>query len=277
MNVQEWIDQTTRQFKNAGIASARLDALVLLEDAAGRDRAWLLAHPESTLENQTVKKLKAQIERRTAHEPLAYIRGRSEFYGREFSITPATLQPRPETETMVELLLDQVRSKEWQPKSIVDIGTGSGAIAITAKLELPELAVYATEINADALKIARQNAKNLHAEIAFYKGNLLEPLLYLKPPISHPVAIVANLPYVPDRLTINEAAMHEPEIAIFGGTDGLDLYRQMFAQITGSKYQIPNILTESLPFQHQALAEIAGAAGYSLVITDDFIQAFVKS
>ena len=207
--------------------------------------------------------------------PLAYIRGKAEFYGREFMVTPATLQPRPDTETMLELLFEQVNGDKSKGNSIVDIGTGSGAIAITAKLEFPEFEVHATEINNDALKVARQNARNLGADVKFYQGNLLQPILNLQSSISNPFAMLVNLPYVPDGHTINQAAMQEQAVAIFGGPDGLDLYRQLFAQSSVSNPQSPIlVLTESLPFQHKALAAIAKKSGYSLMKTQDFIQVF---
>lgn len=273
MNMQQWINQTTRQLENAGIASARLDALMLLEDATNRDRSWLLAHPEHELNDTAIKKLANQTERRKSHEPIAYIRGKSEFYGREFIVSPATLQPRPETETMVGLLLDQVKSGKLKVETIIDVGTGSGAIAITTKLELPKLNVYATEINADALKIAEQNAEKLGAGVLFHQGSLLEPLKYQISYIRY-LAVMANLPYVPDSHTINEAAMHEPKVAIFGGRDGLDLYREMFAQLSVISPRNPVIFTESLPFQHEKLSKIAASAGYRLVKTEDLVQVF---
>lgn len=280
MTVSEWIKKTTARLAEAGIASARLDALILLEDATGKDRAWLLAHPdEDIFQGGTLEALYAQVERRTRHEPLAYIRGKSEFYGREFLVTPATLQPRPETETMIDLLKHIYQIEDWglgidEPSSILDIGTGSGCIAITAKLEFPELQVLATEINEDALKIAEKNAQKLGANIKFHQGNLLRPIFNLQSPILSPFAILANLPYVPNKHTINKAAMQEPKIAIFGGSDGLDLYREMFSQISSSELRVSLVLTESLPFQHEELTSIANRHGFELTKTDDFIQAF---
>lgn len=251
-----------------GIQTSRLDTLILLEDITGKDRAWLLAHPEFELKPIAIKKLQAMLERRAGHEPLAYIRGKSEFYGREFFVTADTLQPRPETETMIELL------KKLKPTSkliIADIGTGSGAIAVTVKLEWPGIEVHATEINKAALKIAKQNAQNLKANIAFYDGNLLEPLSahHIKPSF-----LLCNLPYVPDSHTINQAAMQEPKIAIFGGPDGLRLYRQLFDQVKSMSTKPSYILTESLPFQHQALIDVARKASYHQTQANDFIQVF---
>lgn len=284
MTIQHWLHQATQMLKQEGITTARLDALILLEDATGKDRAWLLAHGEESLLQPDYAKLDNQLARRCAHEPLAYIRGKSEFYGREFIVTPATLQPRPETETIINLLKNMMEHKspfsEAQPHGIreddviVDIGTGSGAISITTKLLWPHVAVYATEINQDALMVAERNAAQLNAEVLFYQGNLLEPLPETVSTQADRLIILANLPYVPDNHTINQAAMQEPSVAIFGGPDGLDLYRALFLQAAQLHHQAAYILTESLPFQHEALHDIARAQGYKLITSEDFIQVF---
>ncbi len=284
MKIEEWLKKNTRLLTKAGIATARLDTLVLLEDLLHTARTQLLAHDDKVLTSEQLKKLDEQISRRAHHEPLAYIRGKSEFYGREFLVTKDTLEPRPETETMVELL-KKLRGPRAQGEglSLVDIGTGSGCIAITAKLEFPDAQVIATDISEQCLKIAKQNAQKLGADIKFLQGDLLKPLSAL---LSEPWALLCNLPYVPDSHTINESAMFEPKLAIFGGPDGLDLYRRLFSQIknannpydrmksyrSGARY----VLTESLPFQHEKLTKIAEQSGYTLVTTDDFIQVFAK-
>jgi len=253
----------------SGISTARLDALVLLEDATGKDRAWLLAHPDFTLSAGQISTLDDNLKRRLQHEPLAYIRGKSEFYGREFIVNNHTLEPRPETETLVELALDILDSKYL----MVDVGTGTGAIAITMKLELPQSTVAAIDIDEKCLETAHKNAEILSADVQFLKGNLLEPLSDIRYQISD-TAILANLPYVPDAYKLNQAATFEPKLAIFGGKDGLDAYRELFTQITGLNNKPTYILTESLPFQHEMLEKTAKQAGYSLVQTADFIQCF---
>lgn len=267
MNFGTLLKDFENKLKIAGIATARLDTLILVEDAVKKDRAWLLANPEFKLTKGQENILNKQIERRLGHEPLAYIRGKSEFYGREFLVTPATLQPRPETETMIDILKRLNRAENMV---LADIGTGSGCIAITAKLEWPDAEVYATEINEDALKIAEKNAKKLGAEVGFYKGNLLQPL-QKNPEIN---ILLCNLPYVPDGHTINQAAMQEPKIAIFGGPDGLDLYRELFDQVSKIATKLQFIFTESLPFQHEALTAIAKQGGFHQTDEEDFIQVF---
>ncbi len=286
---EAWLRNAESRLRSAAVPNPRLDCLVLLQDVLQRDKSHILAHPEYILPSRMLELLNKQISRRANHEPLAYIRGKSEFYGREFIVSADTLQPRPETETMIDLVKELVKKsqKSFLLQSgpvtddgnvrwiIVDVGTGSGCLAITAKLEFPEAEIIATDINPACLKIARQNAKNLDVDIKFYQGDLLQAL----PSTTYhlPLIILANLPYVPDSHTINRAAMHEPPTAIFGGADGLKLYRNMFEQI-GMLIQKPHyVLTESLPFQHEDLAKIALRSGYQQSDNEDFIQVFMAT
>jgi len=277
MRTETWLHQATAKLNKAGIATARLDCLVMLEDALGQDRSYLLAHPETPCQGRTLTRLNGWVGRRARHEPLAYIRGKTEFYGREFLVNPHTLEPRPETETMVELLKQLADSRQLTADSfhVVDVGTGSGAIAITIKLEMPDAKVIAIDISAECLKIARKNAKKHSVDITFLKADLLRPIpssIFHLP--TSTFAILANLPYVPDSHTVNEAAMYEPKLAIFGGSDGLDLYRKLFLQIDSLVVKPRFILTESLPFQHESLAQIAQQHGYDLRKINDFIQVY---
>jgi len=194
MTINEWLKDTSSQLSTAGVATARLDALVLLCDALGKDKAWVLAHGEEPIAEKVFKELKVNISRRANHEPLAYIRGRSEFYGRDFIVSADTLQPRPETETMIKLF----KKLEINKGTVVDVGTGSGAIAITIKLEKPELDVSATEINKSALIIAKKNADIMKVQINFHEGDLLRPVIKLKID-----SLLCNPPYVPISNTIN--------------------------------------------------------------------------
>ncbi len=299
MNLDKYLADTTARLRAAGVETARLDALVLLEDCLNTDRARLLAHPETTLTSEQILLLSAQIERRAAHEPLAYIRGRSEFYGRVFSVDNNVLEPRPESETMIEMLKKLVDVSQTTAVTIADIGTGSGALAITASLELPGADVVATDIDSACLAIARGNAQSLGADVRFAQGDLLEALgspvtadapdetgntVTLSTP-DLPSILLCNLPYVPDDFAINQAAGHEPRLALFGGPDGLEPYRKLFTQLqnfenskrSGDPAAQPRpqyILAESLPSQHTALSDIAEQHGYSLEATDDFIQLF---
>ena len=264
MLVSEWLTAAEQRLQDAEIATARLDCLVLMSDELEKDKSWLLSHPDYELQGSNLEKLNKKIAQRAKHTPLAYIRGHAEFYGREFIVNTHTLVPRPETETIIELLKSLRLPAD---STILDVGTGSGCIAITAALELPRVHVGACDIDAKCLQTAKTNADNLGAHIAFFTSDLLK----------HADAcdvILANLPYVPDNFQINTAATHEPHHALFGGSDGLDLYRRMFKQTTDSNWQPRFVLTESLPPQHETLAGIAKAAGYRLQQADDFIQLF---
>lgn len=272
MRLEEWLSIASRKLQSANIDSSRLDCLILLEDAIDKDRSWILANPDYELNSDQVNNLNKSIERRLRNEPLSYIRGRSEFFGNEFLVTSATLQPRPETETMVEMALSIIDTNNIG--SIIDLGTGSGSIVISIKLARPVINAFGTEINKDALEVAKKNTQKLSADITLYRGNLLEPLLELIEEWNNSFVIVANLPYVPDDHTINDAAMQEPKIAIFGGEDGLDLYRDMFRQIDKMNDKPDYVLTESLPFQHTSLASIADSHNYMMSETQDLIQVF---
>jgi release factor glutamine methyltransferase len=272
MEVQIWLEQAETVLAAAEVPTARLDALVLLEDALGVERAQLLAHPDMEIPQDTQNVLKKQVERRAKHVPLAYVRGKTEFYGREFVVSEAVLEPRPESETMIELLLQYAKSRiKDLGFRIADVGTGSGALGITAQLELPGASVELLEIDERAMDMAKTNVLKFTSGISVLKTDLLDGSS------DKYDILLCNLPYVPDEHTINAAAAHEPGIAIFGGPDGLDLYRKLFDQISKLPKQPLLILCESLPPQHEALRAIAEAHGYALDAEEDFIQAFVPA
>lgn len=284
MILKDWLKQAETRLKSADIGTARLDVLILLEDETGKDRSWLLAHAESPLQGRALQRLDRKLKRRQKHEPLAYIRGFSEFYGRRFKVNKNVLEPRPESETMVDLLKNLLYHNFHIPEDgppeapealkevlIADVGTGSGALAITAKLEIPEAKVIATDIDPKCLSVARQNAKAQNVKIKFLQGDLLNAL----PPTPYSLhTILANLPYVPRNLRINQAAAMEPRLAIDGGSDGLDVYRRLFEQLSKVGIKSKYVFTESLPPQHKKLADIAQKVSYRLRQTKDFIQVF---
>ncbi|MCA9331426.1 peptide chain release factor N(5)-glutamine methyltransferase [Candidatus Saccharibacteria bacterium] len=270
MTISVWLAYAKDKLESAGIGTARLDSQLLLADILQQDRSWLMAHLDTIVTDETRAQLEPQLLERAKHVPLAYIRGKTEFYGREFLVDKRVLEPRPESETMIDILKKLPGSNESNLE-IIDVGTGSGALAITAKLELPQATVVATDIDPGCLQVAETNASKHHVDINFTQGDLLEPISNA-PGLS--VVTLANLPYVPDDYQINQAAMQEPRLAIFGGSDGLDPYRKLFAQ-AASFYDKPSyILTESLPPQQKQLALIAARHGFRQIQTDDFIQVF---
>lgn len=267
MKLEHWLSKAVQELQAVGIGSARLDCLILLEDLLQKDRTYLLAHPEIELGREQLNKLNRQLRQRSGHTPLAYIRGFTDFYGRRFLINKNVLEPRIESEVMIELL--KILKLPAKPK-IADIGTGSGAIGITAKLEIPAAQVDLYDIDSNCLAVAKHNAHLHELHLHAYKRDLLS-----RPAGSYDV-ILANLPYVPDAWQINEAAAMEPRIAIFGGADGLDHYRRLFAQLAKQTSPAQFVLSECLPPQHEALAKIAGTHGYKLQASQDFIQVFIK-
>ncbi len=266
MLIKTCIEQSSKKLEQAGVGTSRLDVLVLLEDITGIDRSRLLANPDTQISAKQLAKLTKLLRLRAQHLPLAYIRGRTEFYGREFIITSSVLEPRPESETMIDLL----KTLPGQPTEthIADVGAGSGALGITTALELPNSHVELLEISQAAWKVAKTNVDKFTLNISVIKSDLLTHSR------QHNDILLCNLPYVPDSFQINPAAMREPKIAIFGGPDGLDIYRRLFTQVSTMKKQPLYILTEALPPQHSALQTIANRADYTLHKSEDFIQVF---
>jgi release factor glutamine methyltransferase len=169
---------------------------------------------------------------------------------------------------MIELLLKlDLPAKP----AIADVGTGNGAIGITAALEIPESIVDLYDISAGAISVAKHNIHLHELRLHVRKMNLL------RRPLRPYDAILANMPYVPDHWHINQAALAEPKIAIFGGKDGLDVYRKLFHQLQRFTWKPKYILTEALPPQHEALASIAAQNGFKLHSSSDFIQVFTPA
>lgn len=268
MTVNDWLLKASDALMREGIGSARLDALILLEDCLEKDRSIILAHPETVISKTRLKKLNSRLKRRAQHAPMAYIRGFTEFYGRKFKVNSHVLEPRPESETMIDLL------KKLKPAPgmvIADVGTGSGCLGITAALELNNYNVDLYDIDAHAIAVARHNIAMHELRLKTYKKDLLR-----QPPRAYGI-ILANLPYVPNHFKVNQAAAMEPRIAIFGGGDGLDIYRRLFEQLARFSWQPNYILAESLPNQHKILSDLAGQYRFEVSASEGFIQVFTPS
>jgi release factor glutamine methyltransferase len=202
---------------------ARRDAELLLLHTLKKSRAWLIAHGDELLTSDLSKSYSELLERCRRGEPIQYITGEAEFYGLPFHLTPAVLIPRPETEHLVEKALE-LASQLASPR-IVDVGTGSGAIAVALAHHLPHAAITAIDLSAPALAIARANAKHNGVDLRFFEGDLLSPVATEQFEI-----IVSNPPYVPaaDRATLDvEVRDYEPALALFAGDDGLEVYRRL--------------------------------------------------
>jgi release factor glutamine methyltransferase len=204
---------------------SRLDAETLLLHVIGKNRAWLLAHPDEELPKEQADRYVGLVERRYTGEPIQYITGEAEFYGLPFHVTPDVLIPRLETEHLIEKVVEL--APLFPKPRIVDVGTGSGAIAIALAHEWPSAVITAIDVSAPALELAHRNAKRIgfSDRVRFMPGDLLAPVETERFDF-----IVSNPPYVPaadrDSLAI-EVREHEPALALFAGEDGLDVYRRL--------------------------------------------------
>lgn len=210
--------------------SPQLDAQLLLAHVLGVERSTLLAYPERDLTLAQHAAFTDLVAQAGQGVPIPYLTGTRAFYKHDFFVTPDVLIPRPETEHLVEAALAWVKAHhpQGQGLTLVDVGTGSGAIAVSLAAELLGAAVHATDVSPAALAVARHNAANIGVKnIQFHEGDLLDAL----PPDVTPDLIAANLPYI-DQATVNElpVAQHEPRLALDGGPDGLDLIRLLLAQ-----------------------------------------------
>ena len=214
------------RLRAAGSSSPRLDAELLLGHVLGWSRTEVLARAERPVPPQAIRAFDALITRRADLEPMAYLLGEREFYGRSFRVDRRALIPRPETELLVDLGVAAVQ--RWRRQGIeptvAEVGTGSGAVAVSVSLAAG-LPVVATELSADALALARENAYLLGADVRFVQADLLAGV---RGPIH---VLLANLPYVPDaRVLPRDVAGYEPHVALFGGQRGTELIETLLRQ-----------------------------------------------
>jgi release factor glutamine methyltransferase len=236
-------------------ADAQRDATLLMLHTLGISRAQLLANPDRTLTPEQRSRFDRVISCRLTHEPIQYITGNQEFYGLSFCVTPAVLIPRPETEHLVEAVLAELSRDA--PLNIVDIGTGSGAIAIALAHHLPNALVTATDISPAALEVAVENAARNHVahRIRFIESDLLESLA-CDAPFD---AIVSNPPYVAfaDGKDLHpQVRDFEPATALFATGNGLDIYRRLIPQAKAALKPGGLLALEIGQGQHKALAEL---------------------
>lgn len=279
-SVRSLLRQGVEQLRAAAVPSFTLAAELLLLHVAGRDRTWLYAHPEEVLSPETTEAYFALLRRRALGEPTQHLTGKQEFWGLEFEVTPNVLIPRPETEHLIEVALDRLAVRELRAGrhvrmkgediTIVDIGTGSGCIAITLAKELPAATIYATDISRAALEVAQRNATRLgfSNRIHFLESDLLDAfrgLAITQHAASQAVAasadssssgisllatphsptlsgaegpllfdlIICNPPYVGLQETESlpiEVRDHEPRTALYGGEEGYELYGSIIPQ-----------------------------------------------
>ena len=225
MNLREALKQGVAELRGANVPSPVLAAELLLMHVVGGSRAWLYAHIDDPLDSAAAEGYRELIARRAAGTPTQYLTGRQEFWGLELEVTPDVLIPRPETEHVVEVALarlGQERSRE--ALRVVDVGTGSGCIALALARELPAARVFATDISPRALAVARRNAARhgLADRVAFVESSLLAAFALRSLDL-----VVSNPPYVSQKDAASlprEVREHEPHLALFAGEEGIDVY-----------------------------------------------------
>ena len=268
LTVNDWLADATRQLVFNNVPSARLDAELLLAHTLRQPRTWLHGHGDDTLEARMIEIANARLDLRIDRVPVAYIVGHKEFYGRRFKVTTATLIPRPESEALIEVLNGTLPKNESflseRPLRLVDVGTGSGILGITAKLEHPELDVTLADISRHALKVATTNATTLHAEVTALQSNLLADYPFVAD------IIIANLPYVNPEWERSPETDHEPPLALFAEKNGLSLIFELLIQTKSKLVNGGKLILEADPEQHPDIIKEAIKNGLVLTETNDY-------
>lgn len=258
MAEQPRISQALQDAQARGIS--RLDAQLLLLHALGRpsaQRAWLIAHSEDTLSEPQVQELTDLIERRLSGEPVAYLVGKKEFFGMELAVDARVLVPRADTETLVEWALEVLAT---QPSArVVDLGTGSGAVALALKQQMPSLDVWAVDRSEQALQVARLNAQRLGLSVEMVQSSWLSPWIGTTWQWD---VIVSNPPYISHGDPHLDALLHEPQSALIAGADGLDDIRQIIRQAASCLRPGGHLLLEHGYDQAAAVCALLSEGGF---------------
>lgn len=271
--IEGWLAEASNLLSKAGIESARLDAELILAHTLRKSRTYLHAHANDDLDGRHKDIADVRIILRIERTPIAYIVGHKWFYGRQFKTTPAALIPRPESEAIIDVL-DGIITKNLsilpEQLHIVDIGTGTGCIGITAKLEWPQLNVTLTDTSTHALNLAKENAKMLDANVHFVKANLLHGYAT---PID---IIVANLPYVDKKWEVSPETEAEPQDALFAPDNGLFLIKKLIEQAESLLKTDGHLVLESDRRQHEAIITHAKQHKLKHIRTEGLITCFTR-
>lgn len=268
LSIADFLAISTKTLSEAGIASARLDSELILAHVLRRSREWLLAHDATALTQSQQRQARQLLLQRTQRQPIAYLTGRRDFYGHSFLVNEQVLVPRPESEVILAILSKLMQDNHL--RTVLDVGTGSGCLAISIKLAHPDLAVSACDISESALLVARRNAARLlpsGQQIKFYQSDLLSGL----PVNSRFDLIVANLPYLsPGQDDLSPELAYEPAIALYADDDGLSLIKQLIT--TAPDHLTPRgyLLLEMNTKQIETVASYATGYRYQVVKQEPF-------
>lgn len=262
--VRDVVAWMTDDLKKRGVEGARLDAELIVGQALGIERIKVIVGGERQLEPAELEHIRALFKRRRGAEPVAYLRGFREFYGRSFRVDRRVLVPRPDTEILVQVALDATQHLDLSAR-VLDLCTGSGCVAITLKLERPTIVVDATDLSEGAIAVARDNAQRLGAvfNVRFAVGDLFSALGDPSPRYD---LITANPPYIATgEIAELQADIrdHEPHLALDGGADGLDLVRRIVAEAPKWLAQDGTLAMEIGAGQAPAVEELLRARGFA--------------
>ena len=255
MTISEWLKIAAKSLKTANIPSARLDAELILANTLRKNRTYLHAHLDEEIDPRRFDIANARLDLRLDRVPIAYILGYKEFYGRKFTVSPSVLIPRPESEDLISLFLELTAS-EIVEKVLIDVGTGSGCLGITAKLERSNLSVILSDISKPALNIAEKNANALNVDVHIQQQSLLNGQLK---PVDY---IFANLPYVDKNWDVSPELQYEPDIALFAEDEGLKLILQLISQVPRCLTSEGLLFIEADPQQHNRIIDEAMKNGF---------------
>ena len=252
--IKDWIANASKQLKDIDINSSILDAEIILAHTLRKNRTFLHSHQDEVLNPRDLEIANARLDLRLDRVPIAYIIGHKEFYGRNFKVTPSTLIPRPETETIVDTVKRLVSQTTLLADKInlVDVGTGSGCIGITIKLECPEVDVTLIDISQPALNVARTNSKSLNADVNILKSDLLSNY-----PFKTNI-IVANLPYVDETWDfLSPELQYEPSDSLYADNSGLALIYELIDRSVANLPSSGYLVLEADPSQHSQIIDYA--------------------
>ncbi len=259
-----WLKNAAKSMKDTGIPSARLDAELILANTLRKNRTYLHAHLDEEIDPRRVDIANARLDLRLDRVPMAYILGYKEFYRRKFTVSPAVLVPRPESEDMISLFLDATAG-EIEQKVLIDVGTGSGCLGITAALERTNISVILSDISKDALRIAEKNADEHRARVKIQQQSLLNGQLE---PVDY---IFANLPYVDKDWEVSPELQYEPKIALFTEDGGLKLILELIRQAPRCLTPNGQLFIEADPIQHERIIQAAAKQNFKLAAIQSYI------
>ena len=268
LSIADFLAISTKTLSEAGIASARLDSELILAHVLRRSREWLLAHDATALTQPQQQQARQLLLQRTQRQPIAYLTGRRDFYGHNFLVNEQVLVPRPESEVILAMLDELTQDNHL--RTVLDVGTGSGCLAISIKLAHPNLVVSACDISESALLVARRNAARLlpsGRQIKFYQSDLLSDL----PANSRFDLIIANLPYLsPEQDGLSPELAYEPATALYADDDGLSLIKQLITTAPAHLTPRGYLLLEMSTKQIETVASYATDYRYQVVKQEPF-------